>query len=308
MLRILRKIPLRPSCFRRPKSIHQYSAKGSPTTTLKPSWCICIFLLFLLKKQAFWYTPNLFFASWGTWVFRAENTFGVLFPLRCLEIEGRTSAKKLPKVRHIFRLPLAMPPWQTPPQCFWFIFLRAIRLQQGFLLCLECLYALLSKHRETKTALLRPHSEAWGPPQFQEKHSRNEKAILGALGEFRGILGAAPGIQWFSESEIPLSEWHFHSRNDISRLEQYETRNSRSNSRSDSRIWREPHGRFSFAPTFSERFFKNWDMGQDFYQNYARTRVEGRFFFSLFWPQTHANKQRTPTNGTFFFYLPHQDP
>ena len=38
------------------------------------------------------------------------------------------------------------------------------------------------------------NSEAWGPPQFQEKHSRCEKAILGALGEFRGILGAALGI------------------------------------------------------------------------------------------------------------------
>ena len=38
-------------------------------------------------------------------------------------------------------------------------------------------------------------SEAWGPPQFQEKRSRSEKAILGALGDFRGILGAALGIQ-----------------------------------------------------------------------------------------------------------------
>ena len=35
------------------------------------------------------------------------------------------------------------------------------------------------------------NSEAWGPPQFQEKRSRSEKAILGALGEFWGILGAA---------------------------------------------------------------------------------------------------------------------
>ena len=38
-------------------------------------------------------------------------------------------------------------------------------------------------------------SQAWGPPQFQEKRSRSEKAILGALREFRGILGAALGIQ-----------------------------------------------------------------------------------------------------------------
>ena len=38
-------------------------------------------------------------------------------------------------------------------------------------------------------------SEGWGPPQSQEKRSRSEKAILGALGEFRGILGAALGIR-----------------------------------------------------------------------------------------------------------------
>ena len=39
------------------------------------------------------------------------------------------------------------------------------------------------------------HSEAWGPPQFQEERSLSEKGILGALGELRGILGAALGIQ-----------------------------------------------------------------------------------------------------------------
>ena len=38
------------------------------------------------------------------------------------------------------------------------------------------------------------NAEAWGPPQFQEKRSRCEKAILRPLGEFRGILGAALGI------------------------------------------------------------------------------------------------------------------
>ena len=42
---------------------------------------------------------------------------------------------------------------------------------------------------------IRNYSEAWGPPQFQERRSRSEKAILGALGEFRGILGAALGIR-----------------------------------------------------------------------------------------------------------------
>ena len=38
-------------------------------------------------------------------------------------------------------------------------------------------------------------SEAWEPPQFQEKRSRSEETILGALGEFQGILGAALGIR-----------------------------------------------------------------------------------------------------------------
>ena len=39
------------------------------------------------------------------------------------------------------------------------------------------------------------HSGTWEPPQLKKKRSRSEKAILGALGEFRGILGAALGIQ-----------------------------------------------------------------------------------------------------------------
>ena len=43
----------------------------------------------------------------------------------------------------------------------------------------------------------------------QEKRSRSEKAILGALGEFRGILGAALGIQKLTLGmRIPFSEWH----------------------------------------------------------------------------------------------------
>ena len=45
---------------RRPKSVHQYCAKGSPTNTLKALWCICVFLLFPLK-QAFWYKKQKVF-------------------------------------------------------------------------------------------------------------------------------------------------------------------------------------------------------------------------------------------------------
>ena len=48
--------------------------------------------------------------------------------------------------------------------------------------------------------------------QFQEKRSRSEKAILGALGEFQGILGAAEFRKQFSECEITFSEWHLTTR------------------------------------------------------------------------------------------------
>ena len=53
-------------------------------------------------------------------------------------------------------------------------------------------------------------SEAWGPPQFQENRCRSGKAILGALGEFPGVLGAALGIQKLilGMRKIPFSEWH----------------------------------------------------------------------------------------------------
>ena len=50
-------------------------------------------------------------------------------------------------------------------------------------------------HPRSELVLSMLCSEAWGPPQFQEKRSWSEKAILGALGEFRGILGAALGIR-----------------------------------------------------------------------------------------------------------------
>ena len=49
-------------------------------------------------------------------------------------------------------------------------------------------------HSSTEGISEKQLSEAWGPPQFQEKRSRSERAILGALREFRGILGAALGI------------------------------------------------------------------------------------------------------------------
>ena len=45
---------------RRPKSIHQYCAKGSPTNTLKALWCICIFPLIPLKTSVFGFHQTSF--------------------------------------------------------------------------------------------------------------------------------------------------------------------------------------------------------------------------------------------------------
>ena len=89
-------------------------------------------------------------------------------------------------------------------------------------------------------------SEAWGPTQFQEKRSRSEKAILGALGESRGILGAALGV-----------------RNSILGMASHDSSNTKTTILGATpgaipRIDGNPHERFSCAPPFSERFFENW--------------------------------------------------
>ena len=84
------------------------------------------------------------------------------------------------------------------------------------------------------------------------QHSREagDQAIRGALKFSRG----------FSEQLSELAQdTKFHSWNDISRLEQYENHNSRSNSWSDSQIdGHNPHERCSFALALSECLFKNW--------------------------------------------------
>ena len=92
-------------------------------------------------------------------------------------------------------------------------------------------------------------SEAWGPPQFQEK----------TLSEWKRHSRSSQRVPGYSRSSSWNSKFHsqntkFHSRNGISRLEQYENHNSRSNSRSDSRNWWEPTWKISFAPPFSEFF------------------------------------------------------
>ena len=97
------------------------------------------------------------------------------------------------------------------------------------------------------------YSEAWGPPQFQEKRSRSEKAILGALGEFRGILGAALGI---GNSILGI-------RNSILGMASHDLINTKPTILGATLgaipgIAANPPERFSFATAFSERFFKNW--------------------------------------------------
>ena len=96
----------------------------------------------------------------------------------------------------------------------------------------------------------RRFSEAWGPPQFQEKRSRSEKAILGALGEFQGILGAALGIQ---NSILGI-------RNSILGMASHDLSNtkpnSRSNSQSDSRNLWEPTWNIFICPCILGAFFQ----------------------------------------------------
>ena len=96
-------------------------------------------------------------------------------------------------------------------------------------------------------------TEAWGAPQFQEKRSRREKAILGALGELRGILGAALGI---GNSILGI-------RNSILGMASHDLINTKPTILGATLgaipgIAANPPERFSFAPAFSERFFKNW--------------------------------------------------
>ena len=96
-------------------------------------------------------------------------------------------------------------------------------------------------------------SEAWGPPQFQEKRSRSERAILGALGEFRGILGAALGIG------NPI----LGIRNSILGMASHDLSNTKTTILGVTPgalpgSGGNPNERFSFAPPFSELFFENW--------------------------------------------------
>ena len=85
-----------------------------------------------------------------------------------------------------------------------------------------------------------------GTTPISGKLSRSERAILGALGEFRGILGAALGIG-----------------NSILGMASHDLINTKPTILGATLgaipgIVANPPERFSFAPAFSERFFKNW--------------------------------------------------
>ena len=155
--------------------------------------------------------------------------------------------------------PLTLPhPFLDPPVgCRGYLDLRnPVALQRvqllsvqvsRYTLTLRCWAKEWPKH-------LRDHfSEAWGPPQFQEKRSRSEKPILGALGEFWGILGAALGI---GNSILGI-------RNSILGMASHDLINAKPTFLGATLgtipgiAANEPE-RFSFGPAFSERFFKNW--------------------------------------------------
>ena len=92
-----------------------------------------------------------------------------------------------------------------------------------------------------------------GTTPISGKRSRSEKAILGALGEFRGILGAALGI---GNSILGI-------RNSILGMASHDLINTKPTILGATlgaipAIAANPPEIFSFAPAFSERFFKNW--------------------------------------------------
>ena len=89
----------------------------------------------------------------------------------------------------------------------------------------------------------RPSFRTLGTIPISGKCSRSEKAILGAL-----AVGYSRSSSRNSETDSRNTK--LHSRNGISRLEQDEHHNSRSNSRSDSGIDGNPHERLSKGRNF----------------------------------------------------------
>ena len=126
----------------------------------------------------------------------------------------------------------------------------------SFLLAIGAFFAysekvrLISARRDCKQRSLT--QKAGDDPNFRKK-------TLGVKRPF-SELWRVPGHSWSNSrsSENNSRNEKSHSRNGVSRLEQCENHNSRSNSRSDSRNCCEPTRKIFIAPAFSERFFKNW--------------------------------------------------
>ena len=94
---------------RRPTSIYQYCAKRSPPHTPGRLFGVHVFPPSFPWKQAFWYTPIPFFACWGTWVFRAENAFGVyFFPSDNGSLSWRELTKSWSAIEQLCALSLAL--------------------------------------------------------------------------------------------------------------------------------------------------------------------------------------------------------
>ena len=93
-------------------------------------------------------------------------------------------------------------------------------------------------------------SEAWGP-NFKKKSSWSEKAILGALGEFRGILGGALGVRKIIlGTRNPILGVAYHDLSDAKTTILGATLGAIPG------IAANPHERLSFAPCILGAFFQ----------------------------------------------------
>ena len=145
------------------------------------------------------------------------------------------------------------------------------------------------------------NSEAWGPPQFQEKRSWSEETILGALGEFRGILGAALGI---GNSILGI-------RNSILGMASHDLINTKPTILGATLgaipgIAANPPERFSFAPAFSERFFKNWGgpRAPDLtLSDFSGVRIPGNQARKVFNNSGNVRDEDSKDSGTFPLHL-----
>ena len=116
----------------------------------------------------------------------------------------------------------------------------------------------------TQTTGWRSPITSWRMPIYVlgEFRSLGTTPISGkTLSEWKGHSRSSRRVPGYSRSSSRNSKFHsrntkFHSRNGIPRLEQYETHNSRSNSRSDSRNLWEPTWNIFICPCILGAFFQ----------------------------------------------------